>query len=522
MQDIAAQTVNILIVDDEPDNLVTLTEILNEVRYVVRIATNGAAALEDARLTQPDLILLDILMPKMDGFEVCAAFKADEQLRNVPVIFLSALGAAEDKVKAFAAGGVDYITKPFQVQEVRARIHTHLTLRNAQRLLALQNARLQQEIVDRERAEEALRVSEARYRSLFEDAAIPLWEQDLSAIKHYTDQLCASKVTDFRHYFREYPEAVRQCAALIRTRDLNAAAVEFYGADSKRQLLANLQELFCDESLPGLVEGFVSIAEGARVCQHDAVNRTLTGDIRHLIVRWVVVPGYKVTYGRVIVSSLDISEHKRLETQLKTALQEKDILLQEVHHRVKNNLQTIASLLRLRSDDSANGPCAEIFRDLHHKLHSMTLIHEMLYQTGDLSSIDFGDYVRELVAELFHSFEFYNGKVRPQIDVDQVLLNLNTAIPCGLLINELLTNALKYAFPGNRHGEVIVSLHPSECDWYELVISDTGIGLPDNVVPGATDSLGFTLVAGWIDQLRADLEIDRTAGTRFRIRFREL
>jgi signal transduction histidine kinase len=148
---------NILIVDDTPANLRLLTGILAEHGYKVRAAPNGTLALQAAQSDPPDLILLDIMMPGMDGYAVCVQLKADERTRDIPVIFLSALTEAMDKIKAFSVGGVDYVAKPFQTVEVLARVETHLALRNLQKSLEEQNLRLQEEVAERKQAEEQLR-----------------------------------------------------------------------------------------------------------------------------------------------------------------------------------------------------------------------------------------------------------------------------------------------------------------------------------------------------------------------------
>ena len=151
------QPPSILVVDDDPANLGVMFDYLKDLGFRVTVARDGESALEKARYGRPDLILLDLLMPKIDGFETCRRLKTDETLRNIPVIFMTALTETEDKVKGFQAGGVDYITKPFQQEEVLVRIKTHLALRAMQRQIEAQNTQLQQEIVERKRAEEALR-----------------------------------------------------------------------------------------------------------------------------------------------------------------------------------------------------------------------------------------------------------------------------------------------------------------------------------------------------------------------------
>jgi signal transduction histidine kinase len=157
---------NILIVDDSAENLRVLTDMLTEQGYLVRPAINGHVALKAIQNTLPDLILLDILMPGIDGYEVCRRLKADAHTKDVPVLFMSALNEVVDKVKAFEVGGIDYVTKPFYPEEVLARLHTHLALRRLHCALQEQNVRLQQEIIERTQAEEALKASEQQLQEL--------------------------------------------------------------------------------------------------------------------------------------------------------------------------------------------------------------------------------------------------------------------------------------------------------------------------------------------------------------------
>lgn len=166
---------NILVVDDRPDNLRLLSAMLTQLGYEVRKVINGQTALKTAQAAPPDLILLDIMMPDMNGYEVCQHLKASQATRDIPVIFISALDEVLDKVKAFAVGGVDYITKPFSEEEVFARVENNLTIRRLQTQLIEQNARLEQEIRDRQKAEEALLRREAKLRNLFENSLVGIF-----------------------------------------------------------------------------------------------------------------------------------------------------------------------------------------------------------------------------------------------------------------------------------------------------------------------------------------------------------
>jgi PAS domain S-box-containing protein len=223
--------------------------------------------------------------------------------------------------------------------------------------------------------------------------------------------------------------------------------------------------------------------------------------------------------GRVVVLR-DITERKQAEEQIRASLEEKDVLLKEVHHRVKNNLQIVSSLLNLQSRSVADGATLEMFRDSQARVKSIALIHEKLYQSPDLARIDFAGYARDLVAHLFQSYQIHPGVIRLRIDVADVSPGLDTAIPCGLIINELVSNALKHAFPEDREGEIYVGLH-LEDDQTVLTVSDDGIGLPVALDFLDTESLGLQLVVTLVKQLEGSIELDDGKGTAFKIAFTE-
>ncbi|MBW4665593.1 MAG: response regulator [Chroococcus sp. CMT-3BRIN-NPC107] len=170
-----SEKVNILVVDDKPDNLRLLSALLGQLGYEVRKVINGQTALKTVQAAPPDLILLDVMMPDMNGYEVCQHLKASPLTCDIPVIFISALDEVLDKVKAFAVGGVDYITKPFSEEEVFARVENNLTIRRLQKQLKLRNAQLQKEICDRQKAEAQLIKSQTKLRNLFENAPVGIF-----------------------------------------------------------------------------------------------------------------------------------------------------------------------------------------------------------------------------------------------------------------------------------------------------------------------------------------------------------
>ncbi|MEN6291299.1 MAG: sensor histidine kinase [Methanobacterium sp.] len=224
-----------------------------------------------------------------------------------------------------------------------------------------------------------------------------------------------------------------------------------------------------------------------------------------------------------------MDERERIENKLKKSLEEKEILLKEIHHRVKNNLQIISSLLNLQSRYINDEEMLDIYKESQNRVKSMAIIHEKLYQSEDLARIDFGDYVKSLVMDLFHSYGVDN--IEPDINIRDVLLDINTAIPCGLIVNELVTNSIKHGFLASRtrvdsqsfdkRDNIAVNI-TKENEIYTMSVYDNGMGFPDNLDFRHTDSLGMQLVISLTSQLRGTVELERNNGTLFRIVFKEV
>ncbi len=216
---------------------------------------------------------------------------------------------------------------------------------------------------------------------------------------------------------------------------------------------------------------------------------------------------------------------KKVDAQVKASLEEKDVLLKEVHHRVKNNMQVISSLLNLQSRHLHDPKVAEAFRDSQRRIRSMALIHERLYQSSDLSRIEFSQYLRNLATHLFHSYQVDANRVRLRIDAEPVYLNINTAIPCGLIVNELVSNSLKHAFPEGRGGEVAVELRRVPEDGYLLRVRDDGVGFPEGLDIRRTETLGMQVVTTLVSQIDGRLEFEKaegSGGTSFILQFNDL
>lgn len=219
------------------------------------------------------------------------------------------------------------------------------------------------------------------------------------------------------------------------------------------------------------------------------------------------------------VLQAEILERKRAEDQIKSSLKEKEMLLQEIHHRVKNNLQVISSLLYLQVGYVEDPAIREIFQESQNRVRSMALVHEKLYRSHDLARIDLADYIRNLATFLFRSYSATAGRVTLDIQTDDVFLGINAAVPCGLILNELISNALKHAFPDSRSGLIQVELRTGDNQKLTLSVRDTGIGFPANFDFKNTTSLGMQLVDTLVQQLDGTLEILSTKGTEFKITF---
>ncbi len=354
----------VLVVDDEPGSLGMLNDYLCSRGFKTLVAEDGETALKRVSHARPDIILMDVMMPGIDGFETCYRLKEDDRTKDIPILFMTALTDVVDKVKGFEVGAVDFITKPIHVEEVVARINTHLTIRNLQKTLEEQNAQLQQEIAERKRAEE----------------------------------------------------------------------------------------------------------------------------------------------------------------KVKAALEEREMLIKEIHHRVKNNLQTVSSIFSLQSRYIKDEQALGVFKNCRQRIQAMSLIHEKLYQSMDLSKVGFRGYIQNLVTQLLNSYVLKPGQVQLKMQIENLVLDVKKAIPLGLIINELISNSLKHAFPDHREGKITICLRLNESETYDftLIVKDNGAGFPENLDFQDTKSFGMVMVHSLVKQLDGVIEMERNDGTTFILRFKQM
>ncbi|MBU2643739.1 sensor histidine kinase [bacterium] len=242
---------------------------------------------------------------------------------------------------------------------------------------------------------------------------------------------------------------------------------------------------------------------------------TSAGDVRYVHAYNIPI----IDQNLMISTVQDVTDRKVAEDQIKASLKEKDLLLHEIHHRVKNNMQVISSLLDLQSNSIENEQAKEILKVSQGRVRALAAVHETLHESESLSEIDLQSYLSRLTIAVFDSYSVQPDRINLNYEIEDCSINISQASTVGLIINELITNALKYAFPGNRKGEICVRLNRSE-NQIELIVKDDGIGFPDDVDWRNTNSLGLKLVRSLSeDQLGGSIDMESQNGTRFTIKF---
>lgn len=217
----------------------------------------------------------------------------------------------------------------------------------------------------------------------------------------------------------------------------------------------------------------------------------------------------------------DSTERRNAEDATKASLQEKEVMLKEIHHRVKNNLQVISSLLRLQSETVGDKQTATLLLESQERVQAMAMVHEYLYKSPDLARIDFSAYVSSLVANLYRSFGLTSSGNPPSVEIDNVLLSLDVAVPCGLLLTELISNAAKYAYPGKNGGPIDIRFRDLSEGLFELRVADQGVGFPENFDWTKSNSLGLRLVRLLTEQLQGKILLENHHGVKFTITFKD-
>jgi len=315
-----------------------------------------------------------------------------------------------------------------------------------------------------------------------------------------------------------------------KVKTVNSAALDLLGYKEKEIIGQSIGMLIREEKEEGQAKVGTTVAKRKilmDLLKNGVVNNFemnyLTKDEKKIpvIFSGSVVKDKKGKIVNIVCVAKDITELKQAKEKIKASLREKEVLLREIHHRVKNNLQVISSLLILQSKQISGKKNQELFQESQNRVKSMALIHEKLYQSQDLASINFKEYLNTLIIGLFRSYQSHSSHVELKLDVEDITLGIDSAIPCGLIINELVSNSLKYAFPNGREGVISVALRSLNKKDVELAVSDNGIGMPEDLDFRNTKSLGLHLVTILAeDQLEGEIKLSRDKGTEFRIKLK--
>ncbi len=375
-----------------------------------------------------------------------------------------------------------YRIRTFAIREQARTLEVRVDQRT--RALRATNDQLEREVAERRRTEQALRESEDKYRSLASQIPVGVYRTTLDGRILYANPALAAIL------------GYKSVEDLMKT----SAVAAFADPEDRGRLIALWK------------------AKGGTVSS-ELRFRTRQGRLLQVRDTGTVITARQggIEYISGIIE--DITEQKRADDKLKAALREKEFLLKEIHHRVKNNLQVISSLLRLQSHSTTDGPAREPFLASQGRIRSMALVHESLYQSKDLARVDFAIYIQKLTGQLFSLYKADPKRIRLKLRLGRTPLNINQAIPCGLIINELVSNALKHAFPGARTGQILVALEAGTDGMVHLTVRDDGVGFPPGLNYRRTKSLGMQIVIGLVAQLGGTITLGSKAGTEVVIAF---
>ncbi len=461
----------ILFVDNNPMLLEFAREVLTGKERIVETVENGLDALESVKRQVPDIIFVDLIMPQIDGKQLCRLLRNEENASDSFIVIISAI-AAEESDFDFSAIADAYIAKtPFKAMR--------------KNLLSL--------------VDDVERGNTFHYR----DGIIGLdqiYHRDITEELLFSKQHLEVLLSSISDGFIELSNSGRVIFA-------NEAALQFFGISRDRFLTAYFPQLFSPE-IACAIEQVLNRMSGEEAVLGDEEDIMLKENLLRLRFNTVRYGEYQST----IIIIQNITQQKKADKIIKLDLQKKETLLKEVHHRVKNNLNVIASLLSLQTSFISDDVAIKHLTDSRNRVESMALLHEKLYNTEDLSGIFLDTYLEDLTAQLISTYTLYHTPVRSYLSIPKVHINIAVAVPLGLIINELITNSLEHGLKNREEGTIGIQFEEDETS-FRLLIKDNGTGLPENFDIDNSDSLGLVLVSNLCAQINADFCIESNQGT---------
>jgi PAS domain S-box-containing protein len=463
--------IRVLIVEDmEDDALLVVRELerggFNPTYELVETESAMTAALESKEW---DLILSDYAMPQFNAMGAIKVWRKTGA--HLPFIIISGTIGEDTAVEAMRLGVHDYLMKD-KLKRLCPAVERELRDADVRRR--------------RMRAEEALRESEERFRTIFDSANDGILLAEKEGKKFHLGNQAICKMLG-------------------------------YGEDEIKE--TGVIDIHPEQSLPHVIEQFEKQARREITVAEDIPVKRKDGSIFYADINTALIELSGKTYLMGIFR--DVTDRKEAEKKVLQSLQEKEVLLREVHHRVKNNLQVISSMLSLQSRKIKGTPEADLLQESRSRIQTMAQIHESLYRSTDLRHVNLEDYITSISRNLFRMNKADASRVRLDIDIASVLLEIQQAIPCGMIINELLSNSLSHAFSKRKKGKINIHLF-EEKDRFILSYEDNGIGFPEGFTPESSDTLGMKLVKTFVHQLRGDLEYESKDGVQFKIVFSRL
>ena len=416
-----------------------------------------------------DIVISDYVMPDFSGLDAIRILQ--ESGLDIPIIIVSGNIGEDTAVQAMKAGAHDYLIKG-----------------NLARLIPA---------IERE-------LSEAQERRKRKKA-----EAELKSTKEKLES-----------FINNTSDAIIILDIEKKILQVNTGFEKIYGWTAAEAVGIKLPTIPVN-IIPETEKLMAQVKSGNVITAYETIRKRKDGSVFDVSV---TISPIKDAEGKVVAFagiSRDITERKRSEELIRSSLLEKETLLREIHHRVKNNMQVISSLLRLQSRYAKDKDDIEFFKDSQNRISSMALVHEKLYQSGNFTKIDFNVYAKDLIKSIFHSYGTISSHIIPTIKVENVSLGIDSAIPCGLIINELVTNSLKHAFPDGKKGDIKIFMRRTGENEYSLEVCDNGIGIAQGIDFDNSNSLGLHLVKILAqNQLNGDISLNRDHGTEIKINFK--